>query len=226
MKTMLIFVLTTFYINVSNSQVSYSVTLGPGSVLFDYDTGVSYNYDDYLKLYKDYPNMHAWPKEYNKYGMASSFYFDKNEENSRTISNGLFNDKVSEGEIFSEFVMKTIDGQIVESKNLRGKKIVLISIVMLREPFFNKDQLLEMDSFFSDLPNVKSIVFTSSNSLEIEDAIGDLNLNSLIVPEAMGFQKKYGIKISPQYVLIDENGLLVKYFKHEDLGTFEDMLKN
>jgi len=114
-----------------------------------------------------------------------------------------------------EFELTTLNGEIVSSSRLRGKKVILNFWGVWCGPC--RAELKELEQFQQDHPNlfVLTAVDTTADSKDLRDLIREAGLKSLrIAPTPPGLMEKFGAYGYPNTFIIDENG----FVRIEQLG--------
>ncbi|TPE43183.1 hypothetical protein FJM65_13775 [Pontibacter mangrovi] len=206
--------------------VSRSLTLGPKSIIYDEATGKQIRYEEFLERTKNKPHT-SLTENIDKYGEASSYVLGSD-------TGGEFMGidvakRAKKGEAFPPFVMKGMNGEMLESEKMAGKLIVLNFQLYMREPFFNAATLQLLAQFESlisqlgDREEVVPIIVTHSSAEETAEALATLAVKSFIAPNSGSFQRRYYIVKVPSYIVVNRQGRLVGYA--DDLDELKKLLK-
>lgn len=183
-------------------------------------TGKKVEKNEFLKLVKNNPNLQIE----NIIGIDGEIekhlvFFDKKP---KTLKNVRTN-KVSKGELFPNFIAKTIENKKIELKENKGKILILRFELEANTFRFKKEEIKQLDLLINKIENkeekIKSIIFFTSNELDIKKGFDLQNSNFELIPNSFNFHQKFSITRFPTTIIIDKNGKLVDYFKYiEDIN--------
>lgn len=127
---------------------------------------------------------------------------------------------IFKGELFPNFVAKTINKRKIELNKFRGKIVILRFELEANSFRFKKHEIKQIDNLINKIKNkeekVKAIIFFTSNELEIKKGFDLPNSNFELIPNGLNFQEKFSITRFPTTIIIDRNGKVVDYFNHID----------
>jgi len=198
---------------VYKSNSSTNVTTLPK---YDAITGKKLSLKEFVEMTQKYPGIVPFRK-INKYGEISALYFDARK--SGRVSYRDTSLRVKPGEEFLPFVMRTIDGECLDSEKLKGKKILLHSQLLMQAQRFVESSFQEVTALVKEKQKAEDVVFivmTVNAPNEIDDSILAKNELAKIVPNAGNFSERLIINSYPSNILIDEEGKLIGYYEpHE-----------
>ena len=124
--------------------------------------------------------------------------------------------RIIKGDLFPNFIAKTIENKRIELKNYKGKIIILRFELEANTFRFKKEEIKQIDLLINKIEKkeekIKSIIFFASNELDIEEGFDLQNSNFELIPNSLNFQQKFSITKFPTTIIIDKNGKLVDYF--------------
>lgn len=211
MKTLLFLLLFTFSHTVF-AQITSSSRVNISGNVYNKQTGQKLTEEETNNLIKEYPGI-VFEREYNKYGLLEKLLFDPN--NILTGKVKLRNDanQIKSGELFPEFVFKTIDGEKVDSKNLQDSW-VLLRFELLSQ-MINQEEIssLEKQIIEFNLTNkLTAIILLDDTKTNIEQNVKLIDSIFKIVADGRNFQEMYNIISFPTTILIDKTGVIHGYY--------------
>ena len=127
---------------------------------------------------------------------------------------------IIKGELFPNFIAKTINKRIIELSRQRGKIVILRFELEANSFRFKKQEIKQIDNLINKINNknkkVKAIIFFASNELDIKQGFDLQNSNFEIIPNSYNFQEKFSIIRFPTTIIIDKNGKLIDYYNYMD----------
>ena len=133
------------------------------------------------------------------------------------------------GEPVLPFIMKSVTGQSIDSFHLRGKNILLVFDLFFEPPVFKKSvvikELNEYDHLREDLDLVM-IRMTITDSARVIQNGGEIIDRVAVVPGANNFFRRYGISRFPQYMVIDQMGIVQGYLNSADWQRITEILED
>jgi hypothetical protein len=168
-------------------------------------TGGKIKENEFVKLVKNNPNLQieniiGIDGEIEKYLV----FFEKKKK------------KIIKGDLFPNFIAKTIENKRIELKNYE-RKIIILRFELEANTFrFKKEEIKQIDLLINKIEKkeekIKSIIFFASNELDIEEGFDLQNSNFELIPNSLNFHQKFSITKFPTTIIIDKNGKLVDYF--------------
>ena len=187
------------------------------SKIYNKKTGKKIKKKKYIKLKKNNPNLQleriiGVNGEIVKYLLDLSI-INNSPRNYRTKP-------IIKGELFPNFIAKTINKRIIELSRQRGKIVILRFELEANSFRFKKQEIKQIDNLINKINNknekVKAIIFFASNELDIKQGFDLQNSNFEIIPNSYNFQDKFSITRFPTTIIIDKNGKLIDYYNYID----------
>ena len=187
------------------------------SKIYNKKTGKKIKKKKYIKLKKNNPNLQleriiGVNGEIVKYLLDLSI-INNSPRNYRTKP-------IIKGELFPNFIAKTINKRIIELSRQRGKIVILRFELEANSFRFKKQEIKQIDNLINKINNknekVKAIIFFASNELDIKQGFDLQNSNFEIIPNSYNFQDKFSITRFPTTIIIDKNGKLIDYYNYMD----------
>ena len=127
---------------------------------------------------------------------------------------------IIKGELFQNFIAKTINKRIIELNSQKGKVVILRFELEANSFRFKKKEIKQLDNLINKIKRkkekVKAIIFFASNELDIKQGFDLQNSNFEIIPNSYNFQEKFSIIRFPTTIIIDKNGKLIDYYNYMD----------
>jgi peroxiredoxin len=187
------------------------------SKIYNKKTGKKIKKKKYIKLKKNNPNLQleriiGVNGEIVKYLLDLSI-INNSPRNYRTKP-------IIKGELFPNFIAKTINKRIIELSRQRGKIVILRFELEANSFRFKKQEIKQIDNLINKINNknekVKAIIFFASNELDIKQGFDFQNSNFEIISNGYNFQEKFSITRFPTTIVIDKNGKLIDYYNYMD----------
>ncbi|MGC9355168.1 MAG: hypothetical protein ACP5D9_15080 [Mariniphaga sp.] len=208
-----------------NAQIVTKSNLNvTGIPKFNKNTGEKISNEEFLEIIHQTPNVYSEPK-IDKFGEVEALFIDPTK--SGKINNRDTSLRVTPGEEFPPFVMKTMVGQKLNSEKMRGKYILVYSELFLKPPFFNENAFNKTVRLINNFREgeIEMILLTERQESEIDKELIP-SLNSLkIVPNARNFITRYIITEYPSWILVDNQGKLVSYYGAMEFQKLEEDLE-
>jgi hypothetical protein len=225
MKTIYLFILFLLSGFSSFSQISFrtgavqhvEVINWKETTLINKKTGEEMSEKDFSDLIKQYPKL-ALERSIDKFGVTNKMYYDPDnlKTDGRRYRNPELQPKV--GEIFPEFVFKTLSNKTFESDKLTN------DFILVAFDFFP-----EMSSFktlndkLKPYKNVNSFLCFSSDDMITENtAFTEFEIVNF---NTVKFLEKYNI-VTPVAFLLDKNRKVLAKISGENLEELDKYLKN
>ena len=127
---------------------------------------------------------------------------------------------IIKGELFPNFIAKTINKRIIELNSQKGKVVILRFELEANSFRFKKKEIKQLDNLINKIKRkkekVKAIIFFASNELDIKQGFDLQNSNFEIISNGYNFQEKFSITRFPTTIVIDKNGKLIDYYNYID----------
>jgi hypothetical protein len=228
MKTIRIFLLIFFLGFIANAQEKKTMvrTTRSGDLegkVFNKITGEVITNMQLMGLLKEKPGL-KMESFYDKYGDLEKSLYDPNNPCKDYSKDPNKRPKI--GESFPEFVFKTIDEEEFSSEDLKGNWVLIHFYPITR--FINKERWkklsLDLQKARESFEIVCFGVFAYDDDLI--EPVGEFKQEIRLVNNGNGFYSKYHIIEIPTTVLINPEGIIVKYFYESDPIDFLSFLKD
>ncbi|MDB4850919.1 redoxin domain-containing protein [Flavobacteriaceae bacterium] len=187
------------------------------SKIYNKKTGKKIKKKRYLKLKKNNPNLQL-ERIIDVNGEIVKYLLDLS-----IINNSPRNYRtkpIIKGELFPNFIAKTINKRIIELNSQKGKVVILRFELEANSFRFKKKEIKQLDNLINKIKRkkekVKAIIFFASNELDIKQGFDLQNSNFEIIPNSYNFQDKFSITRFPTTIIIDKNGKLIDYYNYID----------
>jgi len=190
------------------------------SKIYNKQTGKQIKKKDFLKMVKNNPNL-PLEEVIGVKGEIIKYFVNPSQKKTQLVNNRT--KPISKGELFPNFIAKTINKRKIELNQLRGKVVILRFEMEANSFRFKKHEINELDEMINQIENKKEkieaiIIFASSIS-DINKGFDLPNSNFKLIPNGINFQEKFSITTFPTTIVIDKNGKLVDYFRDpEDIN--------
>ncbi len=178
--------------------------------LYNKKTGKRVSQKEFEKLIKQNQNLSIEPVYDNK-GNIVKYFYDPDESNSLSTSN--IDESVKIGAYYPELIFKTIDGETIKLKDLKGKMVIL-RFEMEADTFrFRKLEIEEMDQGINESQRgseIEAIIIFDATKHQIRKGFDLTNSNFKLVPNGVNFQRKMNIRRFPSTVILDKQGRLIE----------------
>jgi len=195
------------------------------SKIYNKKTGKKIKKKEYIKMVKNNPNLQV-ERIIGVDGKIVKYLVDLSK-----ISNSIVNNRknpVLKGEVFPNFIAKTINKRNIELNKLRGKIVILRFELEANSFRFKKHEVEQIDNLINKIKHnnkkIKAIIFFASNESDIKQGFDLPDSNFELIPNSVNFQKKFSITRLPTTIIIDRNGKLVDYYKHMDAINLNKMI--
>ena len=178
--------------------------------LYNKKTSKRVSQKEFEKLVKQNPNLQIEPVYDNK-GNTVKYFYDPDKSNSLSISNSDKSIKI--GDYYPELIFKTIDGETIKLKDLKGKMVIL-RFEMEADTFrFKKYEIEEMDQGINETQRgseIEAIIIFDATEQQIRKGFDLTNSNFKLVPNGVNFQRKMNIRSFPSTVILNKQGQLME----------------
>jgi peroxiredoxin len=187
------------------------------SKIYNKKTGKKIKKKRYLKLKKNNPNLQL-ERIIGVNGEIVKYLLDLSIINN--LPRNYRTKPIIKGELFPNFIAKTINKRIIELKSQRGKIVILRFELEANSFRFKKKEIKQLDNLINKIKRknekVKAIIFFASNELDIKQGFDLQNSNFEIISNGYNFQEKFSITRFPTTIVIDKNGKLINYYNYVD----------
>ena len=182
--------------------------------LYNKQTGEKVKKKEFKELIKKNPNL-PLERIYDKYGEIIKYYFNPIPSNIKMKRSGNYQPK--NGELFPDFVLKTIDNETINLNALKGKLIILRFELFADNFRFKKDEIAELDTKINKSnrqSEIEAIIIFTTQKEEVLRSFDIENSNFKLIPNGDGFHNRCEINRYPTTIIIDKNGKLIDTFKY------------
>ena len=180
--------------------------------LYNKKTGKRVSQKEFEKLVKQNPNL-PLERVYDNIGNTVKYFYDPDKSNSLSTSNS--DEPVEIGAYYPELIFKTIDGEKIRLKDLKGKMVIL-RFEMEADTFrFKKHEIEEMDQGINETQRgseIEAIIIFDATEQQIRKGFDLTNSNFKLVPNGFNFQRKMNIRSFPSTIILDKQGRLMEEF--------------
>lgn len=203
-------------------RMSSQGTIDRNTKIYDKETGMQISFDEFSRMFEGGSKEYSAIPQIDEYGQASFYIVRKRtkQELERGQAN-LLNDykKPELGQIISPFIMEGADDQTYSSSNLRGTYVLLSFWPNVEPPFLNESKTKDLVELL-DLAKGKhiklvSLGITMSSMPACYAAMNEFKLGFIPIPDSRNFMIKYGLSISPSYLLIGPQGTLLALIEND-----------
>jgi peroxiredoxin len=225
MKTLLFLMLFTFSHTVFAQITSSSSVYISGNV-YNKQTGQKLTEEETNNLIKEYPGI-IFERVYDKYGSLEKLLFDPGNILTGKVMFRNEENQIKPGELFPEFVFKTIDGEKVDSKNLQDSWVLLrfelLSIMINQEEITSLEK--QIDEF--KLENkLTAVILLNDTKTNIKQNVKPMDSVFKIVADGRNFHERFNITKFPTTILIDKNGVVHGYYYRNEQIDFSKLKTN
>ncbi len=178
--------------------------------LYNKNTGKRINQQEFAQLVKEDPNL-ALEQVYDDEGNTVKYLYDPDKPKSSVIAET--SDGVTVGSSYPELIFKSIDGETIALKDLRGKMVIL-RFEMEADTFrFKKHEIEEMDRAINQTqrkPEIAAIIVFDATEQQIKKGFDLENSNFRLVPDGHNFHRKLDVNSFPHTVILDKQGKLME----------------
>ena len=203
-------------------RMSSQGTIDRNTKIYDKETGRKISYEEFSRMFEGGSKEYSAIPQINEYGQASFYVVRKRTKEELELGGAnLLNDykKPELGEVLSPFVMQGADDQTYASSSLRGSYVLLSFWPHLEPPLLSEDRtkdLVELAGVAKKKHiNLVSLGITMSSMPECYAAMNEFKLGFVPIPDSRNFMIKYGLSISPSYLLIGPEGTLLALVEND-----------
>lgn len=185
--------------------------------LINKKTGEEMSEKDFAELVKEHPKL-VLERSINKFGHVDKMFFDPDNlrVDGRKIRNEELQPKV--GDLFPEFVFKTLSGKVYESSELTN------DYVLVAFDFFpQRSSSISLNDRLKSFKNVNSFLCFASDDMISENT--DFTEFEIVNFNTINFQEKFNIT-TPVAFLLDKNKKVLAKINRDNLDDLNKFLKN
>lgn len=209
-------------------------TIDRNTKIYDKETGRKISYEEFSRMFEGSSKEYSAIPQINEYGQASFYVVRKRTKEELELGGAnLLNDykKPEIGEVLSPFVMQGADDQTYGSASLRGSYVLLSVWPHLEPPLLSEDRTKDLVELITLAKkkhiNLVSLGITMSSLPECYTAMNEFKfkLGFVPIPDSRNFMIKYGLSISPSYLLIGPEGTLLALTENTSPLSLQNYLR-
>ncbi len=185
--------------------------------LYNKKTGEKVSQAEFEKLVSNNPNL-PFETVYDNKGKAVKFLYDPDNANAKVI-NTRAGGKVKVGDYYPELVFRTVDDEVINLKDLKGKMVILRFEMEANTFRFKKHEIAEMDEAINQTQRqseIEAIIVFAPSKKQVLEGFDLKNSNFKLVPDGHSFHDMLNIRNFPSTVILDKEGHLMKEFSYSD----------
>lgn len=211
--------------------VNRKLTINEYSIIYDKETGRKLPFDEFVSLLNQTPRIYTTVTEIDETGKPAYYVLRKRTKEELEAGHPfLANDhkKPEVGQPIPPFVMQGADGKTYRSDKLKGKYVLLSFWNQLEKPRMGVNQTEEINALLAKAKEKKVKLVSLGTALgtqeECQQAMKELDLGFVPVPESTGFKNRYGMFMTPSYLLIGPKGTLLDIVERRSVLELEKYL--
>lgn len=225
MKTILFLLLFTFSHTIF-AQITTSSSVKVSGNVYNKLTGQKLTEEEINYLIEDHPGI-VFEREYNKYGLLEKLLFDPNNILTGKVMIRNEENQIKSGELFPEFVFKTIDGEKVESKKIQDSWVLLRFELLSK--MVNQEEITSLEKQiveFNLTNKLTAVILFADTKTNIKQNVKPIDSIFKLVADGRNFQEMYNIIKFPTTILIDKNGVVHGYYFRNEKIEFNKLKTN
>ncbi|QJD80177.1 peroxiredoxin family protein [Spirosoma rhododendri] len=211
--------------------ISYTHRIDDKTIIIDKATGERIPASKYEELTRRDRNGYHLEEVMNEYGQPASYLLrpttSEERETHRFYNRGDEN-RPKVGAEMPLFVMKGIDNKEYRSTELKGQVVVLSFWISTHRPFWNLKhvaQFAEALQPFQTGAGFMSLGIFSDSAEEIADVLKTQKLPFVAVPNAYGFNRKFGVGAGSTCIVVDRDGKVAAFIDGADYAALKTVLE-
>ena len=186
------------------------------------DTDIRISETEFAELLKKHLKVRIIAA-YDKYGEQAVLYVDTTNTRVQQITEEM---KIPEGELLPDFVMTGYNGEILDSAELKGKKVVFYFMSFFSPIGHSENWVAEFKQLERQYRtrNTVFIIVTGNDREEFMEVIGSTPVDFHIVMNGFGFMQRFAVRAFPSYLVIDESGRVLSYLNATELDKLDELL--
>lgn len=212
-------------------SVSYTQRIDNKTIIIDKATGKRIPASTYEELTRRDRNGYHLEEVMNEYGQPASYLLrpttSEERETHRFYDRGEAN-RPNVGEEMPLFVMKGSDNREYRSTELKGQVVVLSFWISTHRPFWNVKrvtQFAEVLQPFQSGTGLVSLGLVNDSAEEIVDVSKTQMLPFVAVPNAYGFNRKFGVTSGSTCIVVDRDGKVAAFIDGADYSALKTVLE-
>lgn len=215
----------------TEKTVNRQLSISEYSTIYEKETGRKLTFDEFVSLLNQTPRIYTTVTEIDETGKPAYYVLRKRTKEELEAGHPfLANDhkKPEIGQPIPPFVMRGTDGKTYRSDKLKGKYVLLSFWNKLENPHLGVNQTDEINALLKKAKEKKVKLVSLGTSLctqaECQQAMKELDLGFVPIPESTGFKNRYGMFMTPSYLLIGPKGTLLAILEKESVLGLEKYL--
>lgn len=195
------------------------------SQLYNLETGKKMTQQDFTFLIKENGRISFLPF-FDKKGEIEKYYYNPNPD--PTIRRNSGNDSPEIKKAFPDFIFKTSDNKKIELADLKGKLIIIHIGLIRNNKLINKDNIMAIETKISASKKpseIESLLLFEDSKDDILKILDLKDTHFTLIPNALGFIKKWNTLIRPTTLIIDKKGRFVGEFVYNSGIKINELLK-
>lgn len=225
----------TFFLCIINS-LSYSqqpkmpanaVRIEPKSIysrLYNLENGEKMTQEDFNLLIKEKGKVSFIPF-FDKWGEIEKYYYNPNPD--PTIRKNSGNESPKIKKTFPDFIFTTSENNKMELEDLKGNLIIIHIGLIRNNKLVNMDNILALESKIKaskKSSKIKSILLFEDSKEDILKVLDIKEIHFTLIPNALGFIKKWNTLIRPTTLIIDKNGKFLGEYVYNSGIKIDELL--
>lgn len=178
--------------------------------LYNVSTGTKVTKKEFEALVRNNPNLAIEPF-YDNEGHIVKYLYNPDKTNS-LVKKRSGNKEIEIDDYFPELNLKTVDGQSISTKDLKGKMVILRFELEADSFRFKKDEIVEIDKSINlsqRQSEIQAIIIFEASVEEIKKGFDLKNSNFKLIPNGFNFHQMLNIKSFPSTIILDKEGRLM-----------------
>ena len=180
--------------------------------LYNLETGEKISKKEFKLLVKQNGQIQIG-SYYNKFGKIERRYYNPNPIIGEKRNS--LNKKLKKGELFPDFILKTINNEKIQLDDLKGKLIIISFGLVRNGVWINKREINEIKTKIngSSKPSeIEWLIFFRESKEKVVKIFDFESSNFKLIPDGTGFINKWNITRFPTMLLIDKEGRFINNF--------------
>lgn len=227
MKQILVLLSIVFY-QVANAQIiTSSYSINTSETVYNKNTGQRLSEEEMISLFQKYPDIFL-EREYNKHGELVRLLFDPNNIVTGATMNRNENARKKAGELFPEFVFKTVNGEKIKSEELLGSWVLLrfelfTKVIDVSKLYVLGKQIVEFNN--TSKKKLTGVIVFNETEKKVKELFNTNEYDFKLVPNGRNFHEMFNIVRFPTTVILNDKGEVFKNYESSVPINFEELLK-
>lgn len=176
------------------------------SRLYNLETGKKMTQEDFSLLLKEKGRVSFLPF-FDKWGEIEKYYYNPNPDPTIRKNSGNNSPKIKKA--FPDFVFTTSENKKIALEDLKGKLIIIHIGLIRNNKLVNMDNILALESKINaskKSSEIESMLLFEDSQEDILKVLDIKKTHFTLIPNALGFIKKWNTLIRPTTLIIDKKG--------------------